>query len=158
MEFLALLLGCAVACAGQAPAAPAPSEPPVSVDRIRARLQQPTVLRQAVERQPDFRIAVTEELTPPETVLEALRRDLTGDIYSKRIVPGAGTTPPLIAVDVLQLAMALKRTLGGALRIRAERNARAEVAAALAEFCAQHDCSVLEQEPQQSHGEGVLTH
>ena len=67
-------------------------------------------------------------------------------------------TPPLISVDLLQVATQVKRRVSGALRARAERNARADVAAALAEFCAEHDCSVLEQEPKQSLPEGILTH
>jgi hypothetical protein len=156
MAFLALVLGCAVACAAQAPAEPAAAELPVSVERIRARLQQPSVLRLPVERQPDFRASVTEEFTVPETVLEALRRDLGGDVSPKRIPPGT-ISPPLVSVELLQIATNVKRRVGAALRARTERKARAEVAAALAEFCAQHDCSVLEQESKQSIPEGVLT-
>jgi hypothetical protein len=157
MAFLALVLGCAVACAAQAPADPVPAELPVSVERIRIRLQQPSVLGQAVERKPDFRATVIEEFTLPETVLEALRRDLGGDVTPKRIPPGT-IAPPLVSVEVLQIVTHVKRQLSGVLRARGERKARAAVAAALAEFCTQHDCSVLEQESKQSIPEGVLTH
>ena len=108
------------------------------------------------ESQADFRATVTEEFTRGETVLEALRRELAGDVTPKRIPPGT-ISPPLISVDLLQIATQVKRQVSGALRARAQRNARAEVATALAEFCAEHDCSVLEQERQQSTPEGVLT-
>jgi len=37
-------------------------------------------------------------------------------------------------------------------------NAHPKVAAALAEFCAEHDCSVREQERYQSNPEGILLH
>jgi len=166
MTFLALMLGCAVACAGQAPAEQRPSEPPVSIDRIKERLNRPAVLQLPPEREPDFRATVIEALTLPETVLEALRRDLAGDPTPKRIAPGT-IAPPLVSVELLQIVTSMKRRVSGALRARAERNARAEVAAALAEFCAEHDCSVVEQSPprrsgseggKQSNPEGVLTH
>jgi hypothetical protein len=157
MTFLVLLIGCAVACAGQDAPDAGPSEPPVSLKRIQERLKRPAVLQLPPERTPDFRATVTETFTPPETVLEALRRELSGDITAKRIAPGT-ISPPLISVDLLQVAALVQRRLSGALRARAERKARAEVAAVLAEFCAQHDCSVLEQELKQSNPEGVLTH
>jgi hypothetical protein len=164
MDFLALALGCAVACAAQAPAEQTPSELPVSIERIRERLNRPSLLQLPTEPEPDFRATVIEAYTLPETVLEALRRDLAGDLTPKRIVPGT-IAPPLVSVDLLQLATHLKRTISGALRARAERSAREEVAAALAEFCAQHDCSVVEQSLRsdseggnQSIPEGVLTH
>jgi hypothetical protein len=157
MTLLTLLLGCAVACAGQEPAEQNPSELPVSIDRIKERLNRPAVLQLPTERKADFRATVTEEFTPPETVLEALRRELGGDVTPKRIPPGT-ISPALVSVDLLQLATHVKRQIGGALRARAERNARDEVAAVLAEFCAEHDCSVLERESKQSLPEGILTH
>ena len=146
-----------VACAGQEPAEQNPSELPVSIARIKERLSQPAVLQLPSDSRADFRATVTEEFTPPETVLEALRRELAGDFTPKRIAPGT-IAPPLVSVDLLQVVTHVKRQVSAALRARAERNARAEVDAALAEFCAQHDCSVLEQELQQSRPEGVLTH
>lgn len=166
MTFLALMLAGAVACAGQEPAEQNPSELPVSIDRIEERLNRPAVLQLPAERKADFRVTVTEEFTPPETVLEALRRELGGDVTPKRIPPGT-ISPPLVSVDLLQFVTHLKRQIGGVLRARAERNARDEVAAVLAEFCAEHDGSVLEQSlprrsdregGKQSHPEGILTH
>jgi hypothetical protein len=157
MTFLALLLGCAVACAGQTTAEQDPSELPVSLERIKERLNRPAALQLPVEREPDFRATIIEAFTLPETVLEALRRSLAGDVTPKRIPPGT-ITPTLISVDLLQVATQVKRQVSGALRARAQRNARAEVAAAIAEFCAEHDCSVLEQETKQSLPEGILTH
>jgi hypothetical protein len=106
---------------------------------------------------PDFRTSVTQEVERPETVLEALRRELGGDVTLKRRVPGT-IAPPLVSVDLLQIASYLKRQVSATLRARAERNARAEVDAALAEFCAAHDCSVLEQELEESIPEGVVLH
>jgi hypothetical protein len=41
MAFLALMLGCALACAGQVPADQPPPELPVSVERIQERLKRP---------------------------------------------------------------------------------------------------------------------
>jgi hypothetical protein len=166
MEFLALVLGCALACAAPGPAEQSPAELPVSIERIQKRLQRPAALQMPSERRGDFRAEVTEVFTTPETGLEALRRELSRDVTSKRIAPGT-IAPPLISVDLLQIATLVKRQLSGALRARAERNARSTVEAVLREFCAQHDCSVLEQslprrsdsevvEP--SHPEGVLTH
>ena len=155
---LALMLGCALACAVDAQTAdPAVPAPPVSLERIQERLKRPAALQLPPERKADFHASVTEEFTRPETALEALRRELAGDVTPKRIPPGT-ISPPLITVDLLQLAVQVKRQLGAALRARAERNARADVEAALAEFCAQHDCSVLEQELKQSNPEGVLIH
>jgi hypothetical protein len=166
MSLLTLVLGCAVACAAQAPAEQTPSELPVSIDRIKERLNQPAVLQPPAESQADFRATVIEAYTLPETALEALRRDLAGDLTPRRIPPGT-ITPPLVSVDLLQITSYVKRRLGGALRARAERNARNDVAAALAEFCAEHDCSVPDQNlPRLSGGdegkpslpEGVLLH
>ena len=157
MTFLALVLGCAVACAGQEPAEQDPAELPVSLDRIKERLNQPAVLQLPADSRADFRVTVIEANTLPETVLEALRRDLAGDLTPKRSAPGT-IAPPLVSVELLQIASYVKRRLSGALRARAERNARADVAAALAQFCAEHDCSVIEHEPEQSNPEGVLTH
>jgi hypothetical protein len=157
VTLLALVFACALACAGQAPADPSPPPLPVSVERIQERLKRPVLLQMPAERKADFRATVTEEFTRPETVLEALRRELAGDVSPKRIAPGT-ISPPLVSVDLLQIAALVKRRLSGALRARAERNARAEVEAVLRDFCAQHDCSVLEDELKQSHPEGVLTH
>src|SRR4030095_4837337 len=55
------------------------------IDRIKERLNRPAVLQLPAERKADFRITVTEEFTSPETVLEALRRELGGDVTPKRI-------------------------------------------------------------------------
>src|SRR5262245_43553757 len=144
MMFPALLIGCAVACAAQTTAEQNASELPVSLERIKERLNRPAVLQLPTENQPDFRATVIESVALPETLLEAIRRDLAADFTPKRIAPGT-ITPPLASVDLLQLAAFVKRGIGATLRARTERNARAEVAAALAEFCAEHDCSVLEQ-------------
>ena len=157
MTFLVLVLGCAVACAAQTPAEQNTSELPVSIERIKERLNRPPVLQLPTESQPDFRATVIASFALPETVLEAIRRDLAADFTPKRIAPGT-ITPPLASIDLLQLAAFVKRRMGTTLRARAERNARTEVEAALAEFCAEHDCSVLEPERYQSNPEGILLH
>jgi len=108
MTFLALLLGCAVACAGQLTAEQDPSELPVSLERIKERLNRPATLQLPVERDPDFRATIIEAFTLPETVLEALRRNLAGDVTPKRI-PSGTITPPLITVDLLQVVTQMKR-------------------------------------------------
>jgi hypothetical protein len=156
MTFLVLMVSCAVACEGQAPAEPSPSEPPVSLERIQERLKRPAALQLPAEREADFRATVTEDYTRPETLLEAVRRELSGDSPRKRIVPG-NIAPPLVTVDLLRIAMSLKQQLSAARRARAERNARSDVEEALAEFCASHDCSILERELEGSKPEGILT-
>src|SRR5829696_5608960 len=93
-----------LACAAQTAAEQNPPELPVSIDRIKERLNRPAVLQLPPERKADFRATVTEEFTPPETVLEALRRELSGEVTPKRIPPGT-ISPPLVSVDLLQLAM-----------------------------------------------------
>ena len=163
MTFCVLVFGYAMACGQGSDAGPLAL--PLSVERIHERLNRPA-LQLGLETKADFRATVVEAYTPPETVLEALRRKLSGDVTAKRVPPGT-IAPPLVSVDLLQIASYVKRQIGAALRARAERNARADVAAALAEFCAQHDCSVLEQSlprrsdsegGEQSVPEGVLTH
>jgi hypothetical protein len=154
MVFLGFAFSCALACAGQIAAEPNPPLP-VSLERIQERLKRPDPLQLPPERKPDFRATVSEEFERPETILEALRRELGGDVTPKPRIPGT-ISPALVSVDLLQIATSIKRRMSAALRARAERNARAEVAAVLAEFCAQHDCSALE-ESGQSTSEGVLT-
>jgi hypothetical protein len=166
MEVLAVVLGCAVVCAAQTTVEQSTPEPSVSIDRIHKRLNQPAVLQLPTERQADFRATIVDAFTLPETVLDALRRDLAGDITAKRILPGT-ISPALISVDLWQIATHVHQRVKGALRARAQRNARAEVAAVLAEFCAEHDCSGVEpsvsrrsngEGRKQSLPEGVLAH
>jgi hypothetical protein len=159
MPLLALMLACAALGADERQSSEAQPvrDPPVPIERIHKALQRPVALQLPPERPADFRATVTEEFTRPETVLEAVRRDLGGDVTAKRVPPGT-IAPPVISVDLLQIATLVKRQVSGALRARAERHARAGVEAALAEFCAAHDCSVLEHELKESYAEGVLTH
>lgn len=152
MTPLALLAACLALCGGQDPP-PARADLPVSVEHIQERLQRAPALEMPVE--PDFRASVTEEFTRPETVLEALRRELGSD-RRVTVVPGT-IAPALASVDLLGPAMQLKHRIGAALRARAERIARAKVEEALARFCASHDCSTLEPDLDESTPEGVLT-
>ena len=155
MSLLALMLACAVSCAEdqQAPERDVPA-PPVSVERIHEQLQRPPALRMPPE--PTFRVTVEEEVR--RNALDMLRQELGADVLRSLPPPLIRKTDLLVAVDLLQIASMVKSKLDAARRARGERNARREVAQALADFCAQHDCSVLEQELKQSNPEGVLTH
>ena len=159
MTFLGFFLGCLAACAGQTTGETRPSQLPVSAERIQERLNLPPGLFEMLFlSQADFRASVTEEFEEHvPTVLEAARIELAGDLTPKPIIPGT-ISPALVSFDVLPMAMLLKQKLGGALRARRIRGARRDVEASLAEFCATRDCSVVEQAPEKSRPEGILTH
>jgi hypothetical protein len=144
---------------GQGPAGSAEPDLPVSVERVRRRLQRPSVLRPPPDPEAaHFKVEIEADYFPRETALEMVRRELAADPRLKRrpLVAGA---QPLASVDLIQLAMMVKTKLSAALRARAERISRRDVQEALAEFCAVHDCSVLEEDPDKSPlQEGILTH
>ena len=137
---------------------PTTADPAVSTERVRAALQRPSLLQLPQETEAQFRIEIEEDYWKPETALEAVRRWLATEGASSPIVltGSPGSAPPLVSVDMLQLAMKLKDTVNAARHARAERNARREVQKAIAEFCAGHDCSILEQDQAGSIQEGVL--
>jgi hypothetical protein len=113
----------------------APAEPPVSIDRIREGLDRPKLKIPPVEVTPVFRGRVDEVLF--ETPVQGMRRELAADSGRR---PGGG-------VDVLPAVMGIVNGIKRARRARAEREIRDEVQAALNAFCAEHDCSVLEDGP-----------
>jgi hypothetical protein len=157
MVVAALVLGSALlvlSAEASAQQAPPVNDLPVSTERVKTALQKPTTIRLPPEPEvAHFRTEVIENDWPLETVLEALRRELAADVARKRIIPLG--SPTLASVDLIPLLMKLRDTVKTALRERAERNARREVAEALAEFCSEHDCSVFEQAPPGLMPEGV---
>jgi hypothetical protein len=139
---------------------PTTADPAVSTERVRAALQRPSLLQLPPKTNAaQFRIEIAEDYWKPETALEAVRRWLATEGASRSIIltGSPGSAPPLASVDLLRLAMKLKDTVNATRRARAERNARREVQKAIAEFCAAHDCSILEQDQAGSIQEGVLT-
>ena len=155
MTLLALMVAGALLSFGEQQSSNPPPQPdiPVSIERIHERLQRPPALRMPPE--PNFRVTVEEEAR--QNALQMLRQELGADVLRSLPPPLIRKTDLLVAVDVLQIAAMVKKKLDASRRARGEREARVEVAQALAEFCASHDCSVLEQNVQ-SISEGVLTH
>jgi hypothetical protein len=135
---------------------PPPSDVPASVERIRDRLQRPPTFQLPPEA--NFRVTVEEDLRLRQTALDMLRQELGADVKGALPWPLSTAGQQIVGVDLLRLAMSVKSAVNAARRARGERNARSEVSAALAGFCATHDCSVLEQELTGSNPEGILTH
>lgn len=119
-----------------APAPPSPPDPPVSVERIREGLQRPTLKIPPVEPLPVFRGSVETDL-PLDTPLQAMRRELAAESgYSG----GRG-------FDILGAVMGIVKSVKSAYRAHREAEIRKQVQAELNAFCAEHDCSVLENGP-----------
>lgn len=113
----------------------------MSVERIHDGLQRPALkIPPPVEFVPVFRATIDERLF--ETPLQGMRRELAEDSgYRGK----AG-------VDVLALAMGVVKSIKGAYRAHSEARIRKEVQEALDAFCAEHDCSVLENGPPPMEG------
>ena len=132
-------------------ATPAPSTPataveiPVNVEHIREGLKRPPTLKiPPIDSTPVFRATVTE--APFENPLQGMRRELAEDSGTPiKCGPcNTGHSDPLIQRDVLPLIMGIVHSIKAAHRAREEAVIRTEVQAALNAFCAEHDCSVLE--------------
>ena len=128
--------------AADPPAAPATALVTlVSVERIKDGLQRPALkIPPPVEFVPVFRATIDERLF--ETPLQGMRRELAEDSGYR----GKG------GVDVLALAMGVVKSIKGAYRAHSEARIRKEVQEALDAFCAEHDCSVLENGPPPMEG------
>jgi hypothetical protein len=97
---------------------------------------------------PTFHIKV-EGGWASETPLQVIRRELAEESTgSHRIVPGGGTTPPLVAVDVLPAIMGAIKSVRAARYAHAVADARERVAEDLADFCSVNDCSPVAQSPE----------
>ena len=119
---------------GQASPIPDPQSP-VSVERVREGLQRPSLKIPPLEVTPVFRGSVEVELVL-DTPLQAMRRELAAESgYS-------GRRP-----DIIAAVMGIVSRVKAARRARAEAEIRKEVQAELNAFCAEHDCSVLEDGP-----------
>ncbi len=146
---LGVVVTLTVTICAQQPAAGEPPrhELPVSVARIRARLERTQVLRLTlIDRKPDFRVDIRAR---------RFEEDLLGrlDFRSGPVPPGGlyafeqrqrigppGIAQPLMMVDVLAISRALHGAIANARRASAETAAREEVQRELAAFCAAHDC------------------
>ena len=125
------------------PAAPPPSYVPVSVERVREGLQRPVLKLPPIDPTPVFR-ATIEEQAPFDNPLQGMRRELAEN-------PGA-VGGRLSGFDVLGAVMGIVKSIKSAYRAHAEAEIRKEVQAALNAFCAEHDCSVLENGPPPMEG------
>jgi hypothetical protein len=134
MVFVVLVLACALPVRAQEAVAPL-IIPPLPA------LNEPPTFRIKVES--DWRI---------ETPLQVIRRELAEDSGAHRIVPGGGTTPPLVAVDVLPAIVGFVKQIRDARYAHAVADARERVAEDLAAFCAINDCDTAAQSP----AEGVV--
>jgi hypothetical protein len=122
-----------------APAVSPPSqvpELPVNVEHVREALQRPGLKIPSVDPTPVFRATVEVDL-PLDSPLQAMRRELTENSgYRGRS-----------GVDILAAVMGMVKSIKSARRAHAEVEIRKEVQAELDAFCAEHDCSVLEDGP-----------
>jgi hypothetical protein len=128
--------------AGQAEAPPpsTAADLPVSIERVREGLSRPTLKIPPIEVTPVFRTTVVEDTF--DNPLQGARRELAA---SSGYSPRGG-------VDVLGLAMGIVKSLKGKYRAHSEARIRKEVEEELTVFCAEHDCSVLEDGPPPMEG------
>jgi hypothetical protein len=132
-------LALAALLALQAADAP-PSHLSVSLDRIRAGLARPAPLIIVVPEQGvHFRVEVKQRRYFPDLPPIDFGVGPSGSSPSR--VPQVGTTPALVGVDLLAIGRGIAREIQRARHARGGREAQEEVAAALREFCATHDCS-----------------
>lgn len=114
---------------------------PARVDRAGARRAQPSVPEDSpIEVTPVFRTTVVEDTF--DNPLQGVRRELAA---SSGYSPRGG-------VDVLGLAMGIVKSLKAKYRAHSEARIRKDVEAELTVFCAEHDCSVLEDGPAPMEG------
>jgi hypothetical protein len=140
----AVLVMMAMLGSQDAPASPPPpSDVPVSVERVREGLQRPALKMPSIDPTPVFR-ATIEERAPFDNPLQGLRRELAEN-------PGA-VGGRLSGFDVLGAVMGIVKSIKSAYRAHAEAEIRKEVQAALNAFCAEHDCSALENGPPPMEG------
>jgi len=126
-----------------APAAPPAPDSPVSVENIREGLKRPPTLKiPPIDPTPVFRATITE--TPFENPLQGMRREL-----AENPGPVGGR---LGGFDVLGAVTGIVKSIKAARRAHAEVEIRKEVQEALNAFCAEHDCSVLENGPPPMEG------
>jgi len=126
-----------------APAAPPAPDPPVSVENIREGLKRPPAQKiPQIDPTPVFRATVTEAAF--ENPLQGMRREL-----AENPGPVGGR---LGGFDVLGAVMGIVKSIKAARYAHAEAEIRKDVQAALNAFCAEHDCSVLENGPPPMEG------
>ena len=119
--------------AGQTQGPPAGTETPVSVERVRDGLNRPTIKIPPIEITPVFRAKADEVLF--ENPVQGMRRELAGS---------SGHTPRINLIDTVT---GIVKSIRARYRAHSEARIRKEVEAELTAFCAEHDCSVLEDGP-----------
>jgi hypothetical protein len=122
----------------------APSNLPVSMNRIREALKKPPPLRVTPETRADFSVEINQEQRFKDLL------DLI-DFGSGAAIPGGlygyqqqqilgQQTQPLFNVNVSGIGQGIGTAISKARRERAEQLARDEVQRALVDFCATHEC------------------
>jgi hypothetical protein len=126
---------------------------PVSIEHIqRWLLERPLQIPPVTASEPAFRIDVDAEW-PRETPLDVARKELSTTSRANRpTIPTPSGAVPLVQIDVMPALQQAIHRMRDIRREHAQRNARRLVADDLAQFCADHDCSQVEQ-PQR---EGVF--
>jgi hypothetical protein len=132
---------------------PGVDQPSAALERITSALHRdPLHIPPPVIANPMFHVEI-DESWPRETPLDVVRKELAADVGATgRRGPSTGGTPALAQVDVLPAIYSAFHRIQAMRREHAEANARREVAADVAQFCAEHDCSAAELAPI----EGVL--
>jgi hypothetical protein len=119
-------------------ASPPPPELPVSLSRIREALKKPEPRLTSPKVKADFKIEINEEQRFQDLV------DLL-DFNASPVLPavsfGGSQTQPLVSFSANGAIQSLATSVSKARRARAERLAREEVARALNQFCATHECA-----------------
>jgi hypothetical protein len=122
------------------PSPPVGPDLPVSIERIRDALERPILKIPPIEITPVFRARADEFLF--ENPVQGMRRELA---ESSGYTARGG-------VDVLGLVMGIVQSIKATHRASTEARIRREVEAELTAFCAEHDCSVLEDGPPPMEG------
>jgi hypothetical protein len=142
-----LLLACAVAAGRGQPPRPLQNDrasvPAISVDHVRAALEQPPSKLTLRQRTPDFRINITERERFEITERERFAR-LVAPILDFKVdppilpwFPGApGSSAPLFGMNLLPVAMAAAQGIAALQRAHAKRAARDEVRRTILAYCA----------------------
>jgi len=145
VPFIVLLLALAGAAAASAQDEAQPLNLPVSLDRIRDGLafREPSIL-DALDRQANFRVEVKQQRPNPNFMEMFAPGSFDGGpvppgglyAYEQQRMLFPNSTPAIFTIDTLPAFRALVNAIGDARRARAAAAARAEVARAMAEFCA----------------------
>jgi hypothetical protein len=119
-----------------------PSNPPVSLERVREGLARPATLAVTLpEPAVHYRVEVRSyykilEL-PPLWQLHPGEKIYTPSVVQ---IPGMPGSTPLFQIDMMSIGQTIGRAISSARRARAERDANREVEEAMRQFCATNRC------------------